>query len=212
MKIAGITSALICVAGFLIIGCGGGAESAPSSHEAVTPALPALSTLPTSVKIPLNSGSSFGITTWTAGSTATGGNGQTIAGVECLVSEVYHIHSHLTIIEDGKVLAIPGQIGLQGCAYELHTHDSSGIIHVETQSFRKFTLGQFFAVWGKELTPQNIAGISGKPISVYINDNGVAVKYLGDPALIELAAHGEIAIIIGDVPSEIPSFQWAADL
>jgi hypothetical protein len=30
----------------------------------------------------------------------------------------------------------------------LHTHDTTGLIHIESTDIRTFTLGQFFDVWG----------------------------------------------------------------
>src|SRR5581483_12030445 len=35
---------------------------------------------------------------------------------------------------------------------ELHTHEPDGIIHVESPVNRKFTLGEFFDVWGLRFT------------------------------------------------------------
>lgn len=67
------------------------------------------------------------------------------------VPDKYHIHSHLTIIINGENVTIPAGIGLEisGCERVLHTHDDSGTIHVEPNSYQPFTLGDFFAVWGK---------------------------------------------------------------
>jgi hypothetical protein len=109
-------------------------------------------------------------------------------------------------------LALPKNIGLQGCAYEVHTHDSSGIIHVETQSYHRITLGDFFAVWGRSLSFTNIADLSGTPVNVYILDMGQLSHYLGDPNEIEMTSHKEITLVIGTVPSEIPTFQWPANI
>ncbi len=30
----------------------------------------------------------------------------------------------------------------------LHTHDTSGIIHVESNTVRPYTLGEFLSIWG----------------------------------------------------------------
>ena len=56
------------------------------------------------------------------------------------------------------------------CDYPLHTHDTSGKIHVEADAPSTFTLGQLFAIWGQPLSYSNIAGIIGSPVVVYIND------------------------------------------
>ena len=38
-------------------------------------------------------------------------------------------------------------IGLSGCDEPLHTHDTSGIIHVEAPANTQYTLAGFFEVW-----------------------------------------------------------------
>ncbi|SHN19603.1 hypothetical protein SAMN05192549_105305 [Duganella sacchari] len=197
-----ISLSLACTA---ITGCGGGDASNPSVQA---PAAIRLAAQP----IPLQSGMSYGTSFWAEGSSATGGSGTPVADVNCLVNEDYHIHTHLTILRDGRVLAIPGHIGLKGCAYELHTHDLSGVIHVETASYRKFTLGQFFAVWGQPLGRDNVAHLTGQPVVVYLNDGTGLTEYTGDLQSLELKGHREITIVVGSAPAEIPSYTWPDSL
>jgi hypothetical protein len=76
--------------------------------------------------------------------------------VGCLPSHTnaaQHIHSHLTIIIDRENYPVPANIGIvNGCMAEIHTHDATGVIHLETIKANKtFTLGQFFAVWNQPL-------------------------------------------------------------
>ena len=64
-----------------------------------------------------------------------------------------HIHAHLSLYVNNKPVTIPAGVGLdiqQGkhCAYYLHTHDPSGVIHVEYPGYYTFSLGDFFGVWG----------------------------------------------------------------
>jgi hypothetical protein len=189
-------------------GCGGGGgtsnTAAPQSPApATTSAIPVLAANATLI------GTSPGIApTWTDGSTASGGKGAPIGGVECLLNENYHIHSHLTILKDGVTQRVPEQIGLTGCAYELHTHDYSGMLHVETSIAKKFTLGQFFSVWGEPLSGTNVAGLNGQSIRFFISDNDNLTEYTGDPSSIELVNHRSIYIVIGAVPATLPRNQW----
>jgi hypothetical protein len=37
------------------------------------------------------------------------------------------------------------------CIYWLHTHDETGIIHIESPIKKDFILGQFFDLWKKKL-------------------------------------------------------------
>lgn len=64
-----------------------------------------------------------------------------------------HIHAILTLYVDGEVQGIPAGIGLSpSCMAEIHTHDATGKIHVESRSNRQFTLGEFFEVAGMPLS------------------------------------------------------------
>jgi len=68
-----------------------------------------------------------------------------------------HIHQELEIIIDGEKQSIPANIGIvPGVMRPIHTHDSSGEIHVEGPCTRDFTLGEFFDVWGKEFDSTRI--------------------------------------------------------
>lgn len=111
---------------------------------------------------------------------------------------VMHIHQHLDIFVDGKPVAIPAGIGIaQGVGFSpIHVHDTTGVIHVESPTIEKFTLGQFFDVWGVKFTTTCIGGYcadSTKSLRVYVN----GTLYSGDPRLLELAQHQEIAIAYG---------------
>lgn len=69
----------------------------------------------------------------------------------------FHIHPNISIVVDGVVQTLPAQIGVNaGCMNPLHTHDTSGKIHVESPVKRDFTLGDFFAVWGKTFNKDQI--------------------------------------------------------
>ena len=60
-----------------------------------------------------------------------------------------HIHSDLKILIDGQETEIPANIGIEsGIMRPLHTHDSSGEIHIEGPYQRDFTIGEFFEIWG----------------------------------------------------------------
>ncbi|MEK7193503.1 MAG: hypothetical protein AAB652_01820 [Patescibacteria group bacterium] len=67
------------------------------------------------------------------------------------IPENLHIHPHIKIMIDGKDIAVSPTIGLGviGCERALHTHDSSGEIHIEPNFPQDFTLGDFFTLWGK---------------------------------------------------------------
>lgn len=69
----------------------------------------------------------------------------------------FHIHPKLKIIIASKEQEIPRNIGVMPtCMYSLHTHDNTGVIHVEAPEKKDFTLADFFAVWQKTFTKDQI--------------------------------------------------------
>lgn len=132
------------------------------------------------------------------------------AGITCDTAEHvrggdHHYHAHLTILYQGTELNVPGQIGIPAdgtCIYWLHTHDTSGVIHIEAPATRDhgFTLGQFFSVWGKPISKTQVAQIKlGKDDKLVMYVDGK--PYTGDPASIKLGAHTQIVLEI--TPPEV---------
>lgn len=66
-----------------------------------------------------------------------------------------HIHPLLVITVDGEQEVVPANIGVTNvCMSEIHTHDESGSIHVETfdgERLAEMTLSDFFTVWDREV-------------------------------------------------------------
>jgi len=158
-----------------------------------------------------------GTTHWPSGPTDTGGKGQPVDGINCGPSdETYHVHTHLSIFLNGEALAIPGQIGIirtpTDCFYQIHTHDSSGKLHVEGPVPALYTLGQYFDIWGEPLENTNVAGLTGMPIVIYVTDTDGVVTQVADTDWknIELKSHREVTIQVGTPITEIPNFTWSA--
>jgi hypothetical protein len=85
-------------------------------------------------------------------------------GLPPVGNEKFHIHAALHIYVNGLLTPVPALVGLnpaKGLESSLHTHDTSGIIHMETLHPFKFTLGEFFAVWGVKLGPAQVGGLEG---------------------------------------------------
>ncbi|MHB8509827.1 MAG: hypothetical protein ACYDGR_14465 [Candidatus Dormibacteria bacterium] len=148
------------------------------------------------------------------GDTAEGGQGQAIDNIKCENQEqfVYHVHAHLAILMDGKpepvarFIGIPGQeLGVARCIYWMHTHDSSGIIHIESPNQSLYTLGEFFDIWGMPLGRNGVATlpVPGGDLLVFVD----GAQYQGDPRQIELKAHTEVVIELGS-PVPPPSFDF----
>jgi hypothetical protein len=107
---------------------------------------------------------------------------------------------------------VPALIGIDDGSFitELHTHDSAGILHVESPKKVPYTLGQFFGVWGVRLSPTCVGGYCAspnKPLKVYLNGK----LYSRNPDNLILQNHQEIAIVFGKAPKKIPStYGWKA--
>ena len=85
-----------------------------------------------------------------------------------------HIHSNLKIIVNGQNQLIPANIGIfPGIMRPLHTHDSSGKIHIEGPFKRDFTLGEFFQVWEKTFNSTCIFDncVDKGILKMYVNGN-----------------------------------------
>lgn len=134
-----------------------------------------------------------------------------VSGVACLINENYHLHALVTIYKDGVRQGLPDNVGRSGCAYELHTHDVTGVVHIETDVPKKFTLGQFFALWNQPLGTGGTAGLAG-PVRFYLIENEKLTPFTGDPAQLELTAHREIVIISGTAPPALPKYRWPSGL
>ena len=69
----------------------------------------------------------------------------------------FHIHPTLKILINGTNQVIPANIGINAlCMNSIHTHDATGLFHVESPVKKDFTLGDFFAVWDKQFSPNQI--------------------------------------------------------
>ena len=127
--------------------------------------------------------------------------GQPVDGINCdqMEGSVLHIHQHLAILDHGKPVAVPDDIGrplVAQCLYWIHTHTPDGIIHIESPNFKTFTLGNLFDVWGQPLTKGNVAGAKPKKserVAVWVDGRA----YDGDPRTIELTQHLDVTIDVG---------------
>ena len=211
----------------VLVGCGGGGGDGspppvgnnppPVPAPPPSPPPPPATTVPplSATVIDLSDNPPVGINQWPNGPTATGGNGETTSGIPCrpAVNDTYHVHTHLSIFLNGEALSVPPRVGIVApngtqCIYDIHTHDRSGKLHIESTAPGMFTLGQFFAIWGQELENTNVADLTGNPITVYTTDDGVVTEAEGDWHDIELKSHREITVVVGTAIAEIPNFTW----
>jgi hypothetical protein len=124
-------------------------------------------------------------------------------------SETYHIHALLRVYINGKQEPVPAYIGIDPNGQflaALHTHDASGIIHMESDNFYPFKLGQFFDIWGVKFTDTQIGAYYNQgqnTVQVYVNG-----KKVGDPVNYKMQRHDTIVVAYGkpgSFPTKIPA-------
>lgn len=123
------------------------------------------------------------------------------AGLEMLSAEgqALHIHEHLSITVDGKPVQVPALLGIDEAARRIspiHTHDTTGIIHVESPVVKTFRLGQAFTEWDVALGRGRVGGYldghDGDRVAVFVN----RTAYTGDPAAIALGRRQDIDFVV----------------
>ena len=113
--------------------------------------------------------------------------------------ETFPLHAMLHIYVNGLLVPLPKNIGLDAAKHlesSLHTHDSTGIIHMEAPHPYRYMLGDFFAVWGVKLGPAQVGGLKGygeDHLHFYLNG-----KPLSNPAALVL--HKDDSVVIGYGP------------
>jgi hypothetical protein len=130
-----------------------------------------------------------------------------VDGISCDTSEqlLFHIHAHLAIYAGDcpKLLAAGVGIGPPltfqddfvvggSCFSWLHTHDESGIIHIESPIQRTYTLGDFFDVWGLPLSATQVGPLTGA-VTAYLDGQ----PFTGDPRNVPLDAHAVVQLDVG---------------
>jgi hypothetical protein len=145
-----------------------------------------------------------------------------------LAGLVRHDHVHLDLIVNGQAVGVPAGVGLVepvdfgpadspgetgdffGGAITvspLHTHSSSGVIHIESDRPAQFTLGQFFAEWQVRFNAQCLGRYctgTVRELRVYVD----GVRVTGDPRAVVLTNKQEIAVVFGSNFDSVPS-SWS---
>ena len=118
-------------------------------------------------------------------------------------------------------------VELYNCSYNVHTHDYSGLVHIEdtgvAQSMNSApayaTLQTLLDEWGATLDANAGLAAGGSSVagavSIYVGTpgaNGIVTSYaayVGAPSALALSHHTTVWIVIGTNPSSIPPFNPA---
>jgi hypothetical protein len=215
---------LLVLTAATLTACGGGGGSNPPPPSSGNPPAPTPSPPPppspgtvvppvsTTVQ-DITDGHAVGDARWPSPQT----DGSPIGPFTCVVNtpDAFEFDVHLSILVNNEPQRIPTYLGASTlaagghCFYTIHSHESSGRIHVTPDAAGTFTLGQLFQIWNQPLTNTNLAGITGLPIEIFVTDNGVVTKVEeADWTNIELRNRREITIGVGTPVAEIPNFTW----
>jgi len=179
----------------------------------------------------------------TEGDTATGGQGSPVDGITCdpTMSNNYHVHIFLGVYYNGQLMALPTAIGMENpgaasagfvdsatCFYHIHTHDSSGIVHVEDPNPNNipitgtmYTLQNVLDVWGITTDANHFGPFTG-PVEVFTSgqvyrgdqNNQVTpatdLTYWGqNAATVPLYSHEVIYVEVGPTyPTTLPNVSF----
>jgi len=122
-----------------------------------------------------------------------------------LNEQIFHIHALLHVYVNGKPVTVPANIGLKeptGPFSPIHTHDTSGIVHIEADQEYPFTIGQFFAVWGVKFSDDQLGPYKSKAdekLTAYVNG-----KKVSDPVNYVMKEHDVISVGYGK-PGSFPT-------
>jgi hypothetical protein len=122
----------------------------------------------------------------------------TALGLPASGSDRFHIHALLNVSVDGRPVPVPADIGVDTAHHlesSLHTHDQTGVIHMEAPRPFAYTLGDFFAVWGVRFAQGELGALRAhgdQQLHVYVNGRSVS-----DPANYVMRNSDNIAIGFG---------------
>jgi hypothetical protein len=119
---------------------------------------------------------------------------------------VFHIHAQLSVYTDGKKQTVPQNVGINADTQflaSLHTHDNTGVIHMEAVQPYKFTLGQFFTVWGVAFTPTQIGAYHVNKAQNLVLQTWVNGKQIANAVNYVMKPHDKIVVGFGE-PGSFP--------
>ena len=116
-----------------------------------------------------------------------------------------HEHADVEIFVHGSKEPVPTDIGIdtsKGTIQSIHTHDDTGLVHLESSQSREFTLGEFFGVWGVRFTPSCLGAYCNEGnnrLQVFVDGEEV------DGSLQDVQLDDQTVIVVTyGTPTELP--------
>jgi hypothetical protein len=133
--------------------------------------------------------------------------GLPVGALTCTRRTVPRSGVHLELFARGRVVVIPAGIGVAPpirrhgayvvsgrCSYPARTREPTGVIELARST--RITLGDFFVVWGRQLSVRRLLGFRAAPetqVRAYINGS----RWHGGLRSIPLRRHDEIVLELG---------------
>lgn len=121
-----------------------------------------------------------------------------LLGLPPVGAEKFHKHAQMRVFVDGLLVPVPAGIGLDNkrkVFSSLHTHESTGVLHQESDKPFTATIGDVFAIWGVTFGPGQIGSLrngDGRELRVY-----VAGQRIADPAAHVIKPNDNIVVSFG---------------
>jgi hypothetical protein len=136
----------------------------------------------------------------------------------CVGSEgtALHVHPILQIFINGENVTIPGGIGIppgHACLEPIHTHDSTGTIHIESpDTTTQYTLGEFFQIWSATYSTVTVGGTAHP---VVFNSTDILGFRADSAHKITMLVNGAVSteygsLVLNSLDGEIISIEYAS--
>jgi hypothetical protein len=125
---------------------------------------------------------------------------------------------HVELFAAGRVVIVPAGIGIARphrragayvhggrCSQPLRTREPTGV--VEVRAGTRATLGDLFAIWGRPLRRDRLAGFRGR-VRAYVGGR----RFAGGPAAIPLHRHAQIVLAVGPRVPVHPAYVFPTGL
>jgi hypothetical protein len=127
----------------------------------------------------------------------------------------FHVHAHLSIYINGAKVDLPQNLGIasdQTCLYWLHTHDATGVVHIEAPGDQTYKLGTLLKLWRDDFAslqyPNQLSATNGW--TAYVDGKEVSNDDFNG---IELKSHELITLAYNSPDIKADSmYNWPADL
>lgn len=110
-----------------------------------------------------------------------------------LPSQALAMHTHFNVTINNGSVTVPAGIGIDSPLWNnhtldqygsaghgpIHTHDATGLIHIESTKQREFTFGDFLNIWGFPITGPvkfSVNGIDVKNYRAYVLQDQDQIK------------------------------------